>query len=320
MIRCNEKARSELLQLWNKRLRLIDLGFGQESCVLVAGTARSGTTWIGNVVAHATRSRQIFEPFLQDGTFRFALRSSRHPTFGLYQPYAPAGSEPGGWVLEVERILQGRIRHWWCDRFNTQWISRRRVIKAVRVNLLLDFFAARWPRMKILFLVRNPLSVVNSQIAKMRQGWEMAWKPEYVLSQPSLMADWLDPYRSLIVSSTSVVQRQAMKWCIETWIPLQSLADHENVLIVRYDELVAKQQSWCEIASFLRDRSWSPARFAEAVGRVSAVAERSAAQIARGDEALSELNESDRQTIFEIVEQFQLSEFLPCPGFRSQAA
>jgi hypothetical protein len=56
--------------------KYLDLGFRERDTLLVAGTARSGTTWVGDVVAHATKSRIIFEPFLLNHNMEFVLRTS----------------------------------------------------------------------------------------------------------------------------------------------------------------------------------------------------------------------------------------------------
>jgi hypothetical protein len=298
----------------------VDLGRGDGACLLVAGTARSGTTWLGNVLAHATRSRPMFEPFLQDATFGFSIRSCRCPALDQYQPYLAAEAEPGEWMREVDRILKGKVRHWWCDRSTPPGIYRRRTIKAVRINLLLDHLAARRPALKILFVVRNPYSVVNSQISTMKRGWIMHWKPEYVLEQSRLMADWLEPYRPLIESSQGVVHRQAVKWCIENLIPLTQLPRYENVRIVRYEALVREPRTWEAVARFLADRHWNMHRFEQAVHRISPVALRNPRQIAENQEDLRELTGRDREIIAEVVREFGLTEFLPAQQQSRQAA
>lgn len=304
------KTRMGLHRNWNRRVHLLDVGFGEKSCILVAGSARSGTTWIGNVIAEATRSRQIFEPFLQDGTFNFAIRSAGVPIFDHYQPYVPADSEPRSWQRELDRILRGDFRHWWCDRFTRVGIYRRRVIKAVRINLMLDWLASYRPQLKIVFVVRNPVSTVNSQISKMKQGWVMGWKPEYVLSQPLLMSDWLEPYRHIIESVDSIPQQQAVKWCIENLQPLATLPHRRNVMIVKYDQLVQGSEPWEQVADFLADRHWDKSRFDQAVTQVSGTAERSPQQISQQIEELSELSADDQRAIAAIVRTFGLGEYL----------
>jgi hypothetical protein len=307
---------------WAKRVPLMDIGVGHKSCVLVAGTARSGTTWLGNVIARATRSRQIFEPFLQQETFDFAIHSMRRPIFDHYQPYVPATAEPGTWQAEIDRILQGQIRHWWCDRFNPTAVYRRRVIKAVRINLMLDYLALRRPHLKIVFLVRNPLSVVNSQIAKIKQGWVLQWNADYVLSQPRLMADWLSPYRDLIEASadSDLTYRQALKWCIENIVPLARLPHRKNALIVHYDCLVRDPRQWSVIADFLADRHWSSRRFEHEVNRVSLTAERTPEQITSQTEDLNQLDRIAQQSVERVVRRFGLGRFLLSEEPRRRAA
>ena len=291
---------------------LIDLAFGFKRCVLVAGSGRSGTTWIGQTLAHAMRSRLMFEPFLLDDNQRFCFLAGTPTHCDHHQLYLPWGPHGQQREPEIRRILQGRLRARWCDRFTAPGVYFRRVVKAVRANLMLDYIARRWPEIKIIYVVRDPRCVINSQLAKMRQGWKFQWHPAGVLNQPELMRDWLHPYADLLEQSSSscLIQRQALKWCIENFIPYQCLSQHENVVPVSYDQLTRDTNNWNAIARCLADRGWSDSRFREAVVRRSQTSQRSQAQIAQRLEPLSELDASSERTIVDLVQRFGLDDAL----------
>lgn len=99
--------------------RYVDLGASPGDTIVVAGTARSGTTWIGDVVAQATNSRIIFEPFLVDRQGDFALSWARRlpgRTLRNYQLYIPARSGPQERrFAQADRILRGKVRSFWSE-------------------------------------------------------------------------------------------------------------------------------------------------------------------------------------------------------------
>lgn len=291
---------------------LIDLAFGFKRCVLVAGSGRSGTTWIGNTLAHALRGRMVFEPFLLNDKQRFCFLDGTPEKCDHHHLYLPWGPQGQRREAEIRRLLQGRLRARWCDRFTAPSIYFRRVVKAVRANLMLDYIARRWPALKIIYVVRDPRCVINSQLAKMRQGWKFQWHPAGVLNQPTLMDDWLLPYADLIQrsSSSDLIQQQALKWCIENFLPHHGLAEHDNVVAVRYDQLARDLTNWNPVAGFLADRGWNEPRFQEAVVRRSSTSHRSQAQIAQRIEPLAELDATSERTIVDMVQRFGLDDAL----------
>ena len=208
------------------------------------------------------------------------------------------------------QILEGRLSHYWYDQCCLPGNYSQRVIKDIRGNLALGYIVRRWPTIQTLFVIRNPVSVVNSQIAKRKHGWTFEWQPDFVLGQPALMADWLEPFRDRIAAATSLVERLAVKWCIENYIALPELEHCDNVLIVQYEELAADKKHWNPVREFLADRHWDDERFHDSVNRISLTAERPGLLIEQQIEFLPHLSQDDCATIAGIVHEFGLSRFL----------
>ena len=115
IVRCRKKYSS---LMGNKYL---DLGFRERDTLLVAGTARSGTTWVGDVVAHATKSRIIFEPFLLNNNMEFVLPDiitfDEDKFRWHYQLYIPCDRNvPSKYHARIARILKGKIKVEWTER------------------------------------------------------------------------------------------------------------------------------------------------------------------------------------------------------------
>ena len=67
-------------------------------------------------------------------------------------------------------------------------IYRQRVIKEIRGNLLLGYVKRHWPAVRIVYLVRDPIDVVRSQLQATARGMDFDWSPRDVLAEESLVA------------------------------------------------------------------------------------------------------------------------------------
>ncbi len=237
----------------------LQTNYRERNTVLVAGSPRSGTTWLGNCVAGLLGARRIFEPFVLglnrqliltsadwDAAERAGALDRNHQ---LYLRPMERGSchEPS-----IKAILQGRVRYPWVDLESTAGLHSARVVKAVRANLLLGFIARRWPSVRILFIVRSPFEVVRSTLERRERGWVFDWQPAEVLGQPALVTDHLREQVSAITAAKDAVDRLAHKWCIETVVPARQLAGLPNVMFVKYESLAREPREWLSVLRFLR--------------------------------------------------------------------
>lgn len=288
------------------------LDFGQrKDAVLVVGTGRSGTTWVGDVIAAATHSRILFEPFVlrQDGHF---LHLNQF-TFGNPQGYLNRsiylnGNEPDldSYKTQIDSIFGGRIRSPWIDQEVQPGIYGRRLIKDIRANLMLAFMARTWPGLKICFIIRNPVMVIDSMMAKNKDGWMFDWMPSHALDQPRLMQDWLNPFQKDIERGETQVERLALRWCVENYIPLQQIQDLNNVLTIRYEDLVSDIKLWDKVAAHVGYDNWDSNKVLEYVGKPSHTS--SLSLHSRESPRCLQPNEID--AIRSVVERFGLGQYL----------
>ena len=136
-----------------------DLGSKQE-CVIVSGLGRSGTTWVGNMLQFLCGYRALFEPF-------FPAYVPITAPLG-YFPYFGEGIASEEQVEVANRILSGRIRGKWVDRDNGFGIYRRRLIKDVRCSYMLPWLKRQMSALKLILVVRDPVSVYHSWL---KLGW-----------------------------------------------------------------------------------------------------------------------------------------------------
>jgi Sulfotransferase family len=201
------------------------VGDSFESLLLVAGSARSGTTWLQEMLGAQARFRVIFEPF-HEQLAPARLRS--------IPAYIPPSLTAAPYISDVEKVLRGKVRDKWIDQHNHHLISRRRLVKEIHSNLRLGWFRERFPYFPIVYLIRHPLAVA---VSRGRLGWRPS--PEKYFSDPLLVADHLQPFQSVLAACTSDLDRRVTQWCIENYVPLSYFQQRNDICIVFYERLVA---------------------------------------------------------------------------------
>lgn len=188
----------------------LDLGGDHRDAVFVAGSGRSGTSWVAESVERCGGYRYVFEPF-HPGKVPAAR------PFGYRRYLRPDDRRPS--LLEpARRVLSGEVRGLWTDRFNRSLVARRRLIKDIRANLFAGWLAANFPEMPVVFVLRHPGAVAHSRT---RLGWRS--RLEEFLAQPELVEDFLVPIAAEMRAARTEFERHVFACCIETRVPLAQL-------------------------------------------------------------------------------------------------
>jgi Sulfotransferase family len=210
----------------------LDAGGGPEDTVMVAGSARSGTTWVADLVNAGNDHRYVFEPFRPD---RLAVARP----FGTRRYLPPEDDDPVRLAAAAD-ILAGRVRGRWPDQLNRAVLPRRRLVKDVWANLILGWLHRRFPEVPLVLVLRHPCAVVSSQLALAGWGWgiEPPGLPG-LLGQQSLVRDHLERYRDILAAASSPFQRHLVTWCVENLVPLRQLGPGQ-AHVVLYERLCAE--------------------------------------------------------------------------------
>lgn len=182
---------------------------GHTETVFLAGSGRSGTTWLGGLVNHDSGYREIFEPFHPGkvGDFR---------AFGSKQ-YLRPGDRREEFLEPARKALTGRLRSGWTDRGGIP--ADRLLVKDIRANLLLGWLAENFPGMPIVLLMRHPCAVVSSRLA-------LGWRDnlDETMSQRELVEDHLLPVEERIRAARDPFERHLFLWCIDNHVPLRQFS------------------------------------------------------------------------------------------------
>ena len=262
--------------------------------IVVAGTARSGTTWIGSTIAGPTGAREIFEPFNTQ-------RVPEARPFGEF-PYRRADEDDQALASFWRTILTGRIRGPWVDGYVDRLRPRGRVVKAVRANLMLAWMHRTFPAVPIVLVLRHPCAVAFS---REQAGWNPDADIHSILAQHRLVADHLQDVVDVIHRARTAAAKRAVIWCVQYRVPLRQLGPG-SVVEAWYEHLCRDPQG--ELPRLLAGLGvrWTPAVL-ERANQPSAKALASSA-VVTGDDKVerwrSAMPPSDIDDVLSVVREF----------------
>jgi hypothetical protein len=222
--------------LWRRLRRLVFSKLYRDSnrdlhrSILVAGTARSGTTWLGDILASQLRGRVMFEPFHS----RKVKAYSHYHYFHYMHPH----EKDEGLAAFCRTVFSGEIRDKWIDGYVEVLLPQYRIIKEIRANLLLKWIQNNFPQVPQLFIIRHPCAVVLSRMAL---NWDTDRDIESFLAQPKLVEDFLGEKLDVIKKAVHPEEKHAIIWCVTNLIPLRQFQENElNVLF--YENLCTQPE------------------------------------------------------------------------------
>jgi hypothetical protein len=203
---------------------VFDLDANHRSSIFLAGTGRSGGTWLSEILNQQNDYRLVFEPF----------HAKRAPWMKAYpeRPYLRPEEHDPEFMRLARAVVTGRVRHPWTERFNRRFVAHRRLIKEDYANLMMKWLHVNFPGMPLILLLRHPCAVALSFETHKYRGACTA-----LLEQDHLVEDFLDPYVDEIRKARDTFERTLFLWCVETLVPLKQMGPKE-VQVVFFENLV----------------------------------------------------------------------------------
>ncbi len=219
------RAKSALKQAYlrAKSAAIVDRGGDPADAVFLAGGARSGTTWLSELINYDNAYRYMFEPFgvKQLGEF-------------WYGSYLRPDDADTRLREHAAYVLSGRFHDPWMDQFNKRAVADRRLVKEVRANLWIKWLRVQFPSVPVIYLLRHPIPTVRSRFKRYFDAKDKAaidTDPQsrtaefrhYLLDQTALVEDHLQPFKPLIESAQTVWDQRLLVWCVQNYVPLRQL-------------------------------------------------------------------------------------------------
>lgn len=247
------------------------------SHLIIAGSGRSGTTWVLDVLAKANNLRTIFEPlhplgvpesqpfanrYVKDDADKPELKRFMKNIFenkisSLWTNYRmlPEDLKPS-----IKNMTSWDYNYSLLSRYKTflirflktpRWESQRLITKFIRANLMLGWLANNF-NLRIVFLVRHPGAVVASKIAlsegkKGKAAWGFYSQSQQSLLQQyiqdeKLDVDYLYKYKEILKWKLSAVSGFTLMWCIENILPIYK-AQQKKLYVVFYEDLLTHPET-----------------------------------------------------------------------------
>jgi len=226
----------------------------------IAGSGRSGTTWVLDTLAEANNARAIFEPL--------------HPSIapeGVPYSYLDATDKREGLVDYFGEVHLKKYKSMWCDYRLLQeelWVPRNellhysswirvknrwkellknqkrfkpyrnqptKITKIIRGNLMLGWLREEL-NADVAFVVRHPCAVYHSRLGG--SGWDPYKFLEFYISEPQRAKNaYINTHLEYLTSDLSHCEAQAAVWCIENVQPIK-MAAALGYNVFHYEDLV----------------------------------------------------------------------------------
>lgn len=282
-------------------LPVFERRLGAQHAVFIAGSGRSGTTWLAQLVNHDHSYRYYHEPFGP------AVWPALRPVL-----YLRKGNSEERYVVPVERTLRGhRVWNWIrSNEYNrsvqpyNRLVFHKRLIKECRANLWLHWLRDRHPEVPIIFVMRHPAAVAYSTIQRRLPNVFQ----EYFL-QRELIEDQLAPFYDRMVAARSGPEwdQHVLNWCIQNYVPLRELTPNNTHLMFYENLLLHPQAEMARLFEFIGQPMSDNVQMAYA--KPSSTTRRTSA-IRTGANLVSawkdEVSGADLQRAFDLVALFGL--------------
>jgi hypothetical protein len=216
----------------------VDANRDPRATVLLCGSGRSGTTWLVGVANFDNHYRLMIEPFN-----RAQVPAVR--AFRRRQYLRPSNVDPA-YLGPATAIFTGALRDGYVDQLNRRVVCSSRIAKDVRCTLMLGWLRARFPGMRIVYVLRHPCAVAYSRT---KLGWDDI-REDY-LGQPDLIEDHLTPFAAAIRAAKTDFERHVFDWCVENYVAFRQLAADDAHLAFYENFCTGPQQELDRLFAFL---------------------------------------------------------------------
>jgi|LGOV01.1.fsa_nt_gb hypothetical protein len=227
--------------------------------IIVAGSGRSGTTWVLDAIAKANNLRTIFEPLHPIGVIwakpfanKYVRDDAEEPELKLSMDKVFSGRFRSLWANcrirpDRLRLQAGSLSHklcflrYWYKRLITHYIryhkvkSDRIIVKFIRANLMLGWLSNNYES-KILLILRHPGAVVASKMRLGGPDWQVDVLKQYCHDK-QLMEDHLSRLKNLLTRPLSPVASHTAIWCIENALAIDCVKKYGHCTVF-YENLV----------------------------------------------------------------------------------
>lgn len=248
----NQNSLTSALQYINKKT-FSSKKINMKETILIAGSPRSGTTWLMEILATLPNYTYTFEPLnpiWSPSSFEvgFGSRTYMHTNSNW-----PDGEEYlknifTGQIAEfpVKGSLTVSLLHGFSIKNSmNRFLSKKLIVKSVNMNRLLPWIADKFQLRKIFFIIRHPCAVVSSQLKTGLCGYRTSYPPyedifptlKDILDEASKINELDSTVYNMLEKIETREEILAASWCLDNFIPLSQENTHPWSTVI-YEKLV----------------------------------------------------------------------------------
>lgn len=214
--------------------------------ILVTGTHRSGTTWVGRTLSQAERVELVYEPFNPETT-----RYNFDYTFDHWFEHVPSSQNYRKIKREFDQYIPNTPFQYpakICREAGYPWKTpliylKYLLLSANRPRYLLKdpiaLLSAGWLykryQLKVICMIRNPLAFAGSL---KKQGWDFDFTN--FLDQEELINTRLKPFKEQIEKTDAegdFIDRISLLWNVLNYVILEYRQKYPEWLFMKHEEL-----------------------------------------------------------------------------------
>ncbi|MDX1365565.1 sulfotransferase domain-containing protein [Oceanihabitans sediminis] len=204
--------------------------------IVIVGSARSGTSWLSEVIARQFRYRMLFEPEHEFNTQNGKLICDKWLR-------AEANSTEANRYLK--KVFKNRVDSDWIGQISNRkykmhlwpFLPKKYIIKFVRANLSAKYLNENF-KVPLIHIIRNPYDVLASQ---QRVKFPWLYNLEHFKQQKDLVQVVKENFKFDLIEDTkpfTPLETLTVRWCLENVLPLQILEPYKyKHRIVKHEDL-----------------------------------------------------------------------------------
>lgn len=295
--------------------------------ILICTSARSGSTWLMQMIAAAEGIQYIDQP-LDIRNFH-TNRYDLEPRWEFIHDSNVAKDTFNDYLHD---LIEGKItlqfpHQFWLDGYDLK--PNRRVFKILFGLHLIEWFQENFD-VHILYLVRHPIPTV---LSRHKYNWPFSYVNEIIKNDyySEIFSENLVSFCENKLSKGSDIEKYTIQWCIENYFPLKHFHSRDWLQIT-YEELVMNTEDLVKL--MIDEFDLKPSDFDRMTQMITKRAkspmthdktEQFLKQVTRKDDRSylikkwdDQITDSEANKIFDILDKFgidtyQRGKFLPTP-------
>jgi hypothetical protein len=203
--------------------------------IIITGSARSGTSWLSEVIARQFRYRMLFEPEHEFNTEkgkllcdRWIKRKEEAPKVHQYLKKVFSNRVDSDWIGQVSN--RKYKMHLW------PFLPKKYIIKFVRANLSAKYMNEKF-QIPVIHIIRNPYDVIASQ---QRVKFPWLFNLEHFKNQTELVKLVKEKFNFdlLKTEDLSALEILTLRWCLENVLSLQVFEPYQyKHRVIKHEDL-----------------------------------------------------------------------------------